>query len=137
MHLNIKIVQRSQWSAKIPHRACRTACYRQRRITAKERYSLLGRQSSFLRKVKMHPALHRVHFFTFQTNRCVFLFWIMSRRANHFQSDRPIANPAECGTHDARPSFRSKRGLYFFREAVRRLPVCELCLNIYSFFQCP
>lgn len=81
----------------------------------------------FLRKVKMHPALYRVHFFTFQTNRCVFLFWIMSRRANHFQSDRPIANPAECGTHDARPSFRSKRGLYFFLEAVRRLPVCERC----------
>lgn len=46
MHLNIKIVQRSQWSAKIPHRACHTACYRQRRITADERYSLLDRQSS-------------------------------------------------------------------------------------------
>lgn len=51
----------------------------------------------------------------------------MSRRANHFQSDRPIANPAECDTHDARPSFRSKRGLYFSLEAVRRLPVCERC----------
>ena len=40
-------------------------------------------------------------------------------------SDRPIANPAECGTHDARPSFRLKRGLYSFLEAVRCLPVCE------------
>ena len=49
----------------------------------------------------------------------------MSRRANHSQSDRPIANPAECGTHDARPSFRLKRGLYYFLEAVRCLPVCE------------
>ena len=47
------------------------------------------------------------------------------RRANHSQSDRPIANPAECDTHDARLSFRLKRGLYSFLEAVRCLPVCE------------
>ena len=58
-------------------------------------------------------------------NCCAFLFGIMSRRVNHSQSDRPIANPAECDTHDARPSFRLKRGLYSFLEAVRCLPVCE------------
>lgn len=57
--------------------------------------------------------------------RCAFLFGIMSRRANHSQSDRPIANLVECGIHDARPSFRLKRGLYSFLEAVRCLPVCE------------
>ena len=39
--------------------------------------------------------------------------------------DKSKANPAECGTHDARPNFRSKRGLCFSLEAVRRLPVYE------------
>ena len=80
---------------------------------------------SFLRKEKCTWRLYRVHFLTFQINRCASLFGIMSRRANHSQSDRPIANPAECGTHDARSSFQLKRGLYSFLEAVRCLPVCE------------
>ena len=80
---------------------------------------------SVLRKEKCTWRLYRVHFLTFQINRCAFLFGIMSRRANHSQSDRPIANLVECGIHDARLSFRLKRGLYSFLEAVRCLPVCE------------
>ena len=80
---------------------------------------------SFLRKEKCTRRLYRVHFLTFQINRCAFPFGITSRRANHSQSDRPRANPVECGTHDALPSFRLKGGLYSFLEAVRCLPVCE------------
>lgn len=80
---------------------------------------------SFLRKEKCTRRLYQVHFLTFQINRGAFLFGIMSAPVNHSQSDRPVTNPAECGTHDARPSFRLKRGLYFSPEAVRRLPVCE------------
>ena len=74
---------------------------------------------------KNAPGIEPSAFSIFQINCCAFLFGIMSRRANHSQSDRPIANPAECDTHDARPSFRLKRGLYSFLEAVRCLPVCE------------
>ncbi len=61
----------------------------------------------------------------FQINHCVFLFGIMSRRVNHSQYDIPIANLAECGTHDAQPSFQLKRDLYFSLEVVHYLQVCE------------
>ena len=62
---------------------------------------------------------------TFRINRCAFLFGIMSISVNHFQFDRLATNPAECGTHATRPSFRSKRGLCSSPEAVHRLPVYE------------
>lgn len=52
-------------------------------------------------------------------------FGIVSVPVNHSRSDRAITNPAECGTHDAQPSSRSKRGLCFSQEAVHRLPVYE------------
>ena len=57
--------------------------------------------------------------------RCAFLFGIMSRRVNYSQYDKPIANLAECGTHDAQPSFQLKRDLYFSLEVVHYLQVSE------------
>ena len=47
----------------------------------------------------------------------------MSRRANHSQYDKPIANLEECVTHDAQPSFQLKRDLYFSLEGVYYLRV--------------